>query len=384
MIIVISNRNVQSQYNDERIFGNSTSDEGLKLAEFHYLVQQIDDEFDWDVTDDFDDGEPEETWQPTVYSSGQEHQLFEKLVNSILEGRDGAGRPWLMFLHGNNQDMRSNLVKCRKLKQIHDVNVIAFSWPSQPHTFVQNAKRAARDMLSPLDIKHIIEKSSPGPAAMGFSFFKELAKKKKQDYEEAKVRAIATAPKFVKALTLIKTNLIDKLAANGKTIDFSLLVHSLGNHVFENTQFPSNGSLNGLFTNVIMHQADVHSTGHSQWIAERMLGIGKNAYVTVNYYDWVLWLSSLANEQDRLGMSRQELSAPNTTYFDMTEGVNVDNRHNFFHMKKMQNPAINGLFNHLLRSQSDLNYNQLGFEKSPIGDHVYKLRELATDEDWGD
>ena len=86
MIIVISNRNVQSQYNDERIFGNSTSDEGLKLAEFHYLVQQIDDEFDWDVTDDFDDGNQRKPGSQQSIAVVRNTNYLKSLLTAFLKG----------------------------------------------------------------------------------------------------------------------------------------------------------------------------------------------------------------------------------------------------------------------------------------------------------
>ncbi|MDH5445633.1 MAG: hypothetical protein OEY52_08760 [Gammaproteobacteria bacterium] len=376
MIVIITNRNINPGKTDETLFGNDMSDDGLRVAEYKYEITKPENEFDWLVTDDFDDTDPVEKWTATLYEKGKENDCFDKIIQTIQSGDVEANRPWMMFLHGNNQDMQSNLVKCRKLSKVHNVNVIAFSWPSQPNTFVKDAKESALNSVTVDDLKNLMDGIVPDPATLGLKFLVNLIDEKREAYEEAKRRAKTTAPAFVESLSMVKKLFLDKLNAPNQAAPFNLLVHSLGNQVFQHSNFPADNSLNDMFTNVIMHQADVQGDDHASWIHQRMTDVGQHGYVTINYYDWVLFLSNLANGKERLGMYRQNLDALNVTYFDFTQGTNVENLHNFFHMTQSQNASIHNLFGNLLKGQTGLDYSQLDFEKSELGSNVYKLEEL--------
>ena len=69
-----------------------------------------------------------------LFPQGKEKDMFTDLVNKI----DAAGpdhelrRPWVMFVHGFNQTIEKNIKKARNIEKWRKVNVIVFSWPSQP------------------------------------------------------------------------------------------------------------------------------------------------------------------------------------------------------------------------------------------------------------
>lgn len=330
MIVIISNRNVNEGANDHTLFGDGFNEKGpdeLRLAEAK-----------------FDDGtetwklelipEPEgELTEENVPSRG----LFKRIISAIQAGE--MTKTWVFFVHGFNQSFLKNLNKCLEIKRTYGVDVVAFSWPS-----------------------------NPGP---------ESPLKKRKEYQ----RAVRNARASVNALdrTLEKLgNYMQHDVPEDCTISLNFLVHSLGNFLLENlvrsTLF---GGETRMFDNVILHQADVDNENHSLWVDR--IDHGKRIYVTINEDDYVLRASELFNPP-RLGDTAAHLDADpaRTTYVDFTDGVGIGNKHRIFYEAK-GNQFVRTFFQEVLTGRRARVLRTEGYEYNPIT-NAYELAEKAEEE----
>ncbi len=128
------------------------------------------------------------------------------IIESITSGNNN---PWVFFIHGNNQTLEKNLKKCFKLKELYNVNVLAFSWPSVHHGKI-------RGFLNYI----------PRQPNIGMYATRKLRGKLKQ-YGKALINAQLSAPDLVNALEITST------AFSGVTNKLTFISHSLGNYVVE-------------------------------------------------------------------------------------------------------------------------------------------------------
>lgn len=197
----------------------------------------------------------------------------------------------VFFVHGFNQSFESNLEKALKIERIHNTEVIAFSWPSNPGGIktkeYRTAKRNAQASVGALDAT--LEKLG--------SYLKEP---------------------------------FNKEALEACNIKFSFMSYSLGNFLFQN--YITNAIYEDetrIFDNVILCQADVDNKNHAQWV-ER-IEAGKRVYITINENDFVLKWSDINFQKDRLGRTARDLNSNNAHYFDFTDGPAGGNTHGLFY-----------------------------------------------------
>ncbi len=149
------------------------------------------------------------------------HKQFLKIREKLTLEKKNC----VLFVHGFNQSFEKNLTKSLELEMEHGVEVIAFSWPSNPGGFItkeyRTAKRAARASMGALD--STLEKLG--------SYLKEP---------------------------------FNREALKGCNIKFSLMTHSLGNYLFQNYIVDSAyENETALFDNVVLCQADVDNKDHA-------------------------------------------------------------------------------------------------------------------------
>ena len=201
----------------------------------------------------------------------------------------------IFFVHGFNQSFKKNLKKSLDIENLHSVEVIMFSWPSNP-------------------MKHISD----------------------SEYKEARI----IAKKSAKALNLIFTELDsyhEKLVNDGETnisnSKISLLVFSLGNYLFQEfIQLIGSNSHLKLFNNVILCQADVNRKNHKIWGDK--INVGNRVYTTINRKDDVLRSAYAFKKYTRLGRTTKNLNCKNMTYFDFTDGTEIKKEHELFRFSK--------------------------------------------------
>lgn len=310
MIIVVSNRNVagadpnstEKVVGDEKMFGDDFNAEGganeLRVA----TAKKTDKK--WEVTLLPDKSDKNGT--PAT------EQLFEETIQEIRAGN--LSKNWVVFIHGFNQSFKKNLGKCKEIED-YGVNVIALSWPS-----------------------------NPGPNG---GFVISAAKKKRREYRNARANArlsVTAVDRFIERIV----RYVHKSVEDDCPISLSLLVHSLGNYLFQQTVeghvFTNDLSI---FDNIILNAADVDARDHAAWLD--LLDDAKRVYVTINEMDSVLKISTLVNGR-RLGNTAYQLDADLPVYMDFTFGDDVGIEHRLFR-PRVKNPVIKKFYSRALNGK---------------------------------
>ena len=298
MIVVISNRNLELHKSMDSagvvpisVFGNEFGDAGnaygIMLKRQSKKGERI-----------------------RLFPQGMEAQMFAELVDRI----DTAGpdhelrRPWLMFVHGFNQSIQKNIAKARNLEQWRKVNVIVFSWPSRPHP--GNTDKVVRVIKSKA-ISRFVRSNLTAAALGGLTDFVEDYWR---TYTLAKMNAESSANDMMAAYRMVQNSLITKVR---RKLPISLLLHSLGNYMTQNT-VGAHGGVGAKFSNIILHQADANTVEQKAWIPE-VARTARHVYVTINKYDSVLAVSQVYNQKERLGHSQQGfIRSSKISYCDFT------------------------------------------------------------------
>jgi len=281
MIFIVSNRNIVDGRTDEHLFGDTFNSQGadvLRVAQANYY-----DGWNLDLLDEaMDDASIDE---PTF-------QVFERLAND--------DKPCVVFTHGFNQSLQKNLKKCQEIES-YGVNVIAFSWPS-----------------------------NPGP-----NFILRKVKEYKKARKNARRSAFALERFFDKLTRFVELN---EGAGQIKT----MLVHSLGNFLTQSfVQSPDFEYQTQVFKNILLHQADVDSQDHHLWVNK--LAQGSRVLVTINESDDVLDASDVLNP-DRLGNTAANLRSSLVRYYDFSSAHGANDSHKLWHEPAMNNDNIKLFF----------------------------------------
>lgn len=360
MIILITNRNLHVSVENEpvlvtaNIIGQHLGNKGIYCA--HVLNSSAD--------------------TINIYPQGQEQDLF-----NLISAADRR-KPWVFFTHGNNQNTRKNIKKCKAIEDNHGANVIAFSWPSQPYMeqdkftklLRKHAKRAALYVL-----KLPVSFSGLGKDAA------LLIKDYYVNYKQAQKNAVDSAPDLNSALQLTNRLLYRHLPANTKKV---FLTHSLG-HIVLQTFVESGYKLPTKFDNTILHQADADSDDHHKWVPE-LLGKSANLYITANQYDFVLASSRIANGEERLGQTKDFTITKKVKYIDFSDGAWVYEDHNFFTDEAGDaNDDIFALISRLLKGGADglpdrPYTSRNGFSRTVKSKQVYRLQMILDPTGDGD
>lgn len=297
-IVVITNRDVHPEHEDLRLFGEDLNNppEDLNLA----LAEHLPDDEGWRLELLTDPVTPN-------YTNPVSRKVFKQALREVRS--DGSGGHWVLLVHGFNQSLEKNLKKCLEI-QAYGVNVATFSWPS-----------------------------NPGPHQLW---------KKGKEYRRARQNARRSALALERALEKLATYL-NELTDGTCPIHLTLVVHSLGNYLFENFVKGSDFSQETrVFSNIVLHQADADNRGHAQWV-ERVSG-DTRVYVTINERDQVLGMSEKVNP-DRLGRTVRNLDADGVVYMDFTNGLHVGDSHRPWARPGTRNRAIGAFYNAVFRGQ---------------------------------
>ncbi|MDO6613726.1 alpha/beta hydrolase [Shewanella sp. 1_MG-2023] len=296
-MLIITNRNINKSnfidgIGDHNAFGDRVNSKGpneVRLAN----AEKVDGK--WQV---ILIKEPSVITENNIPSQKQFLKLRDKLTSE--------NKNCVFFVHGFNQSFKKNLEKSRALEEEHGVEVIAFSWPSNPGGFktkeYRHAKRTARASVGALD--STLEKLG--------SYLKEP---------------------------------FNREALESCNVKFSIMTYSLGNYLFQNYIVDSAyENETSIFDNVVLCQADVDNVSHATWVD--LIETGKKVYVTINENDWVLKWSDVNFQKARLGRSAKNLNSKNAIYFDFTGGKDVGKTHGLFYKKT--NEVVKDIFTTIL------------------------------------
>ena len=306
------------------------------------------------------------------YQKDKDSSVFQKIPEA------DQNKPWVFFVHGFNQTMKSSLTKAQQLSQHHQVNVIMFAWPSKPITIISDNN----DMYIEL-LRSALTGTFASDILKQFlmSKVKNFVKEKWVNYPPAIKNAEKSVLDFEKAI-----NLIDILPE--KPV---LLVHSMGNYLLEN--FVKNkGNITTIFKNIILHQADVNAEDH-EWVKSLKSTLNTNGrlYITINAPDYVLAASSVRRKilrqhpTERLGQTRQHYIVDDKLhYIDCTDGEGIGDGHEFFKFSRNStniNTHYFDWFQQVFHQDKDQLPQQnmetsAGFSKMPTPHNLYQFEEI--------
>lgn len=302
----INKKNFKNGIGNEKAFSDKVNKKGPNEVRLAH-VQKIDGEWEVRLVD-----EPSVLKPETLPSKVE----FEKLRDRLIAKK----RNCVFFVHGFNQSFKKNIEKSLALEKEHDVEVVAFSWPSNPGGFktkeYRQAKRNSRVSVGALDAT--LEKLG--------SYLKEP---------------------------------FNREALINCDVKFTLLTYSLGNYLFQNYVVDSvYEDETRIFDNIVLCQADVDSPGHEKWVD--LIEAGKKVYITINENDWVLKWSDANFQKDRLGRTAENLISTKATYFDFTDGDGVGKTHGLFY--KETNPVVKEFFSAVLNGKKGENISGLTYD----------------------
>ncbi|MEM9271557.1 MAG: hypothetical protein AAGA80_01155 [Cyanobacteria bacterium P01_F01_bin.143] len=316
MIIVISNRNVNQQSNDESLFGEHFNDQGsdkIRIAKAEYT--EATDKWALELI-------PEDNG-----ANLPSQKLFEEIATGISQGI--YKRDWIFYIPGYDQSSRKALDNARAISQKYEVEIVLFSWPSNPGGFLLDEY----------------------PSAI----------------EAGKISANALRQAFIKLDSYRRNCPLDDIEQ--RRISFNLLNQSLGNVVAESyARLLVSNEVSEIFDNIIFHQADIDNKDHAEWIDK--IDFGKRIYVTININDEVLTVSggfhanrlNARNVNNRLGNTTKELTAKKPIYVDFTNGVFVSTSHNLFLL--VDNAIVETFFKQLFKGQQGEIYRPFEFDSN--------------------
>lgn len=329
LIVIISNRSVETSADDHTVFGDKANAKGLHELRVATAVYD----------------EVERRWrvellreQKRDIAAGRppSKQLFNNVLSQIADG--SLSEHWVFFVHGFNQSFLENLEKCREIERLYGVNVLAFSWPSNQGGIITN------------------------------------------EYQKARGAAKQSSSALDRALEKLADNLKTRPFRADCNVQLTLMVYSLGAYLLENyIRSPVFAGETEIFNNVVLTQADVDAETHASWIDS--MSVGKRLYVTINEFDQVLKWSDLPNPP-RLGNSVDFLNSRRAIYFDFTDGRNVGDTHGIFYKTVKKNTVVRNIFHAALRGRRPERLSGIEFNASinafELSDKV-EFADLDTD-----
>ena len=319
MIVIISNRNINAGVTDENLFGDDVNPAGidtLRLA----IANYNDDTNQWEL-----DLKPEESSSNPPPSKQLFDEIASKTGNLSLPKAQRLTPYWVYYMHGFNKDMADLLDECLHIQDAFRVNVITFAWPSNPGGFP------------------IVE------------------------FKRAKKNAEDSIAAFDTSLGILKTYL--NTATSPTPIVPTLMMHSLGNYLFENwVESPLfNRDKIGIFRNIILHQAAVVADKHEQWL-DRI--DSSRVYVTLNNRDEVLRAAQVARGL-QLGQLDKDFKAKTAQYINFTGAYNVRGKHNIYRTA-IANLHIHAFCRESLKGREGEDVDGFEFIEDPLGSNVYR------------
>lgn len=242
--------------------------------------------------------------------------LTEDTLPSRVEFRktiarcSNARRDCLLYVHGFGKSFKEALEQAEHIERRHQVEVVLFTWPTNPGGFVTREYRA---------VKRIAHASTGA-----------------FDRVMERIGQYLAEPDF------------DRKALLDCGIHINLMTYSMGNFLLQ--QYVNSdyyGRETDMFTNIVLCQADCDNEDHFVWL--RNLVAGQRIYVTINEQDKILGWSEAQGQRDRLGRTARNLVASNAIYVDFTGGPNVRNTHQLW--GEVDHPTTKDFFSAAFRGE---------------------------------
>lgn len=297
MILILSNRTINLQAQGPDLFEaclNPIGAQDVVLA-----TAELNASGDWLVN--LVPTPPQGSWMTCNDSC----ELLARLVTRMHTGddddqegglrfdKDNKTYNWIFLIPGYSSSVSSALRLAHQLEKEYHANVMLISWPADPPGL-----------------------TIPSQAA--------------QSYRQAQAAARVAAIQLDKTLEELGTRFADPIrrGPQGKHFRFCLLIHSLGNYLFESyVRAPVYSGESRIFDTIVMHQPDVSSRDLSEWIHK--VTYRDSLYLTINEFDGVLRLSDVINDV-RAGLIGGQDRNRLVKFIDFTHGRNVQAEHFLF------------------------------------------------------
>ena len=311
MIYIVSNR----ELNDESSLGFGYKPNGKGIEEVRIATaEESDGGWQVDIHEEVSSMSVD-----TAMEDKPSFKLFCKLQKSMMDN----SRNCVFLIHGYNVNFTSALETAQKVRELYDVEVILFSWPSLG--------------------------AGEGEQHLGKEFIGTL--NYKRDKQTA-IRSVLALSKAFSSLGRYLEYTQEQGIQCGQS--FNLLAHSMGNyllkHLMKSTVY-SGDTL--LFENVVLCAADVNNEGHETFVDK--IPHRRRIYVTINEDDFALkWSRRKLGKQQkaRLGHYNRNLVSDIAVYLDFTDAAKVGDSHGYFADKAAKNnKTIRKLFDELLNGK---------------------------------
>lgn len=256
-----------------------------------------------------------------------------------------SDRHLLLYVHGYNTPVDAVVQTAEELERKYGVVCLAFTWPSNGGgtNIFQDARGVASYLSDKQDARNSVNALDRLITRMYDYVDRLFANSRKTVEQEAVERFPGDGEKQLLFLS--------KALPDICPVKISLLLHSMGNYLFEYVmKSESNRSSKLLiFDNVVLASADVNNESHAAWV-DRIL-FRRNLYVTINEDDFALNASRMKfgeEQKPRLGHFRHALLALNAKYIDFTGGAYVGNAHTYFLEGPTKNPSVRKFFSSVL------------------------------------
>ena len=321
--LIVTNRELQSSSaRDETLFGEGVNKAGPSVLRLAW-ARKNKGKWRLQLIDEPSSVDPENPPSRKVLS-----QYMRRLKNNKKD--------CVVYIHGYNKKFKESIKQAHDISQLYGVGVIAFSWPSNPRIWVSE-----------------------------------------EEYKEAMSIASNSIVALDRTLEKVELCARDDRRVKSK-ISINLLIHSLGNYILE--KFVKDPIFSGetrVFDNIIMNAADVDLDTHVEWT--KNMKYARRVYATINDKDWILNLSESVNP-DRLGNTPRHLTSDRLTYFDLSDGKNVGNKHQHFGTTARRNPVVKQFFSNVLHGKQGLPLPGVIFD---IDKNAHVLEEKEDDR-WND
>ncbi|MDB4835007.1 alpha/beta hydrolase [Cyclobacteriaceae bacterium] len=240
---------------------------------------------------------------------------------------------WLIFVHGDSKTLEQSIYRGREIKELYNINVIVFSWPSKSSNLhgLRNLKNSQTNVAKSINHFHTL-----------LQFAAAFRQKNSSFKDESKL---------------------------------SILFHSLGNlymqRLIENHL--QEGLPNDLFDNLILNAAAVNQKNHHEWVEK--INIQNRIYINSNKHDFNLkGLRIFTSSGKQLGEKITPELAENVTYthFDKSVGFKfkTGQTHTYFIGKipdKSKN--IKDFYSSLLHGEKPIfnNHEKFKLRKDSLG-----------------
>lgn len=296
-VLVITNRNVVEDSYGVQLFGNHLNQ--------HALI------------------EPNVAWAEKGQDGWQVHLITDRGDRSAEHATDTAiveyltalntrGKHCAFYIHGFSTTFEESVDQAKMISDLYNIGVVVFSWPS----------------------------------SNGWS---------SSSYEEAKCMAHLSVPALDKTLEKFCSVLNDNFAER-RDFSINLLIHSLGNYMFESyIHQPIFQDETDVFDNIVLNAPDVDYKGHRRWTGK--LKCANQVYLVINEADDVLTYSRLPGYNfihERLGRnSRIPRAKPKRLIcFDISRGTGVGGSHQHFGDTSHVNDVVKRFFYRALHGET--------------------------------